>query len=347
MQSGLRGTGAVREAAQEPPQVTLDALDALAGHGPDIEIEAAGIRVARQAPRIAAADRGDRHIGMLAHIEMPSLVVARPLGDVVLQIVHEGNGVDHVRLIGQRRMRNGAADGDAHPDAPHIGDRDAHAGRFGKQGKIGGDAVSDQMTCPDAVAGIGDALELLDGGLLDLAHDTAERNIALEPDAGLDDGLDRDQRRSQSAFHVARAEAPDPAVAKDRLGLEPVARQVLLVARIRCVHVAGEEEIESIAASAPMSDRIRPVFVDQRQVGLHAGFAHALDKILRDADLLAGRARDIDKVDQQVANTFRADVRGDFGKVGFGHERSRQDPVVMAARLPHKPGAIIAGVALQ
>ena len=53
-----------------------------------------------------------------------------------------------------------------------------------------------------------------------------------------------------------------------------------------------------------MSDRIGPVFVDQRQIGLHSGLAHALDEIVRDADLLAGRARDIDKVDQQVANTF-------------------------------------------
>jgi len=126
-------------------------------------------------------------------------------------------------------MRDSAADGDAQPDATHIGDRDAHAGRFGKQGKIGSDAVSDQMTCADAVAGIGDALELFDGGLLDLTHDTAERNIAVEPDAGLDDRLDRDQRRSQTAFHVARAESPDPAVAEYRLGLEPAACQVLLV----------------------------------------------------------------------------------------------------------------------
>src|SRR4029077_15506125 len=113
---------------------------------------------------------------------------------------------------------------------------------------------------------------------------------------------------------------------KDRLGLEPVARQVLLVARIRCVHVAGEEEIESIAASAPMSDRIRPVLVDQRQVGLHAGFAHALDEILRDTDFLAGRARNIDQIDQQVAHTLGRDVRGDVAKVGIGHERSGQGP---------------------
>ena len=71
-------------------------------------------------------------------------------------------------------MRNGAAHRDAQPDATHVGDRDAHAGRFGKQGKIRGDAVGDEMTGADAIAGIGDALKLLDGGLLDLAHDTAE-----------------------------------------------------------------------------------------------------------------------------------------------------------------------------
>ena len=111
--------------------------------------------------------------------------------------------------------------------------------------------------------------------------------------------------------------------------------------------MAGEEEIEPIAASAPMSDRVRPVFVDQRQVGIHAGFAHALDKILCDADFLTSRARNVDKIDQQFAHILGRDVRGDFGKVGIGHERSRQDPVVMGAQLPHKLGAIIAGAALQ
>ena len=64
-----------------------------------------------------------------------------------------------------------------------------------------------------------------------------------------------------------------------------------------------------------MPDRVGPAFVDQRQVGRHAGVAHALDEILGDADFPARRARDIDKIDQQVADIVGRDVRGSFGKV--------------------------------
>src|SRR5207342_3715357 len=42
MQRGFGGAGAVGEGAQDTPQAALDAVDGLAGHGPNIEIKAAG-----------------------------------------------------------------------------------------------------------------------------------------------------------------------------------------------------------------------------------------------------------------------------------------------------------------
>ena len=94
---------------------------------------------------------------------------------------------------------------------------------------------------------------------------------------------------------------------------------MLLVAGIRGVHVAGEQEIAPVAAAAQMSNRIRPARLDQRQVGRQARPAHALDEIMRDAGLVAGCARDVDEIDQQVAHAVGSDVRGGLGKVGMGH----------------------------
>jgi hypothetical protein len=46
---------------------------------------------------------------------------------------------------------------------------------------------------------------------------------------------------------------------------------------------------------------------------------HALDQIMRDAGLVAGCARDVDEIDQQVAHAVGGNVRGGLGKVGMGH----------------------------
>src|SRR5215470_3894749 len=60
VQGRFRCSGALREAAQHSPQVTLDGVDGLAWDRADIKVETAGIRIARQAPWRASADRGDR-----------------------------------------------------------------------------------------------------------------------------------------------------------------------------------------------------------------------------------------------------------------------------------------------
>ena len=172
---------------------------------------------------------------------------------------------------------------------------------------------------PIAVTGIVDALELLDGGLLDLADHGAERDVALQPDAGLDDRLDCDQRRRKPALHVVGAETEDPTVAQRRLGPESVAREMLLGAGIGRVHVTGEQQIEAVAAPAQMTDRIRSPLIDQRQVGLQAEPVHAVREIARDLDLVAGRAWNVHEVDQEVADGIGRDVSGSTGEIGMGH----------------------------
>src|SRR5712691_3450113 len=96
-------------------------------------------------------------------------------------------------------------------------------------------------------------------------------------------------------------------------------REMLLLAGIRRIHVAGEQEIEPVAPPAPVSDRVRPACLDQRQVGVEACPAHALGEITGDADLIAGRARDVDERHQQVADIVGGDVRGGLGEIGMSH----------------------------
>src|SRR2546430_416461 len=84
--------------------------------------------------------------------------------------------------------------------------------------------------------------------------------------------------------------------------------QMQPIARMGGVHVAGDQEIEPLAGPAPMPHGIRPVRLDQREVGVHAGFAHARDEIMRDVDLAAGRAGDVHESHQEVADLVGGDA---------------------------------------
>ena len=141
-------------------------------------------------------------------------------------------------------------------------------------------------------------------------------------DAGLDDRLDRDQRRSEAALHVVGAESEDPAVAQRRLGPEPVAREMFLVAGIGGVHVAGEQEVEAVAASAQMADRVRPALIDQRQVGLQAG---PCASARRDSARRRSRCRSGSRCSRGRSGNrghLGRDVRGGLREVGMRHVRN-------------------------
>ena len=99
---------------------------------------------------------------------------------------------------------------------------------------------------------------------------------------------------------------------------------MLLGAGIGRVHVAGEQEVEPIAASAPVPDRVRPPGVDERQIGVHADAAHARGEILRDADLVPGRTADVHEVRQQRANIVAGEVGEGLLKTRMEHTESRR-----------------------
>src|SRR5262249_10110705 len=174
--------------------------------------------------------------------------------------------------------------------------------------------------------GIFDALKFLDCGLLDFADHAAERNVAVELDAGRGDRFDRNQRRGKAALHIVGAEPKNPAVAIDRLGLKSLAGEMLLPPGIGCVHVSGEKEVEPMPATAPMPDRIRPAGIARRQIGVHAGAAHARDEILRDADLVPRRAADVHQLHEQRAQIVAADIADGFVKTGMEHTNSYTKP---------------------
>ena len=68
------------------------------------------------------------------------------------------------------------------------------------------------------------------------------------------------------------------------------------------VHVAGEQEIEPVAASAPMPHRVGPAGVDQGEIRFQPAAAHALDEKLGDGDFPAGAAGNVHQVDHEIAD---------------------------------------------
>ena len=83
--------------------------------------------------------------------------------------------------------------------------------------------------------------------------------------------------------------------------------------------MAGEQKIQAITTPAQMTDGVWPALIDERKVGLQVGTAHPLHEILRDADLAAGRARDVDQIGQAVTDAVGRDVGGGFREVGMRH----------------------------
>src|SRR6185437_14122298 len=101
------------------------------------------------------------------------------------------------------------------------------------------------------------------------------------------------------------------------LWLEARPAQMRLLPAVGCVHVAGEEEVQSCPAAAEMANRIRPVLIDKLQFGLNADAAHSLAEELRHAQFAAGRARNIHHLCERVANPVRIDELGGLGELGM------------------------------
>src|SRR5262249_22927484 len=101
---------------------------------------------------------------------------------------------------------------------------------------------------------------------------------------------------------------------------------MLLLPGIGCVHVSGEQEVEPMSATAPMPDCVGAAGIDQRQIGFHAGAAHARDEILRYADLAPRRTADVHQVHEQRAQVLAADVADGFVKTGMEHTHSYTKP---------------------
>src|SRR6185312_16168579 len=100
-------------------------------------------------------------------------------------------------------------------------------------------------------------LEFFRGGLFDLADHGAEGEVAGKPRTGLSDRFHRDDEPGEPTLHVVGPEAPDPAVARNALRTEAFADEMLFIAAVRGVHVAGEQQIVPVAIAAHMSDGIR------------------------------------------------------------------------------------------
>ena len=71
-----------------------------------------------------------------------------------------------------------------------------------------------------------------------------------------------------------------------------------------------------------MPNRVGTAGIDQRQVGVEARFPHPFDEVVRDAGLVAGRAGDVDQIDEDIAHGLGGDMGGGPGEIGMGHERS-------------------------
>ena len=116
--------------------------------------------------------------------------------------------------------------------------------------------------------------------------------------------------------------APSPKIqpSRDRLGPESVAGEMLLVAGIGRVHMAGEQQIEPVAAAAQMADGVRPAFVDQRQIGrpFRTCACARPDNARRRSPCRSG-SRCSRGRSRQSRTVVGCDVSGGSGEVGMRH----------------------------
>ena len=82
--------------------------------------------------------------------------------------------------------------------------------------------------------------------------------------------------------------------------------------------MTGEQQIEPVAAAAPVSHCVRTTRLDEREVNLHSARAHARDEIACNLALFAGRAADIHEVRQQRDDVFAGNAGSRLLEIGMG-----------------------------
>jgi hypothetical protein len=85
--------------------------------------------------------------------------------------------------------------------------------------------------------------------------------------------------------------------------------------------MAGEQQVQSVAAPAQMRDGVRPSVLDELRRRIEAGFRHPADHVIGHAGFLAGRAADIDQIQQRLLHRVRRHMGGGLRQVGMrvGH----------------------------
>ena len=185
-----------------------------------------------------------------------------------------------------------------HVEQAGRGRNDAQA--IGRTGRLGHDRRIGRVAALDGRAGPGLGVHHL------LAHDVLDDDVAVGVQAGLQHGLQRDQRGGVAALHVAGATAPDLAVddlAAPRPGLGPVGVRSWR----HHVHVAVEEQRPPAARAAELAGKVRAALLRFPQVGRQADILHERLAELVDARLATARRL---LIDARIGRVYRRDADG-------------------------------------
>src|SRR5581483_8171919 len=156
------------------------------------------------------------------------------------------------------------------------------------------------------IAAVLRALRLALLGLLDLAADRRDQDVATQPHGRVLQRMHRLDVAGDRSLHVRDAEPVEPAVALERLRLEAGdVAEPRLAPGVRSVEVPVEHEGLAAARAGPGAEGVRATLLDLLPLHLQAERLVDLDHQPRRRLLVAGEARDVDeprgRLDEPVA----------------------------------------------
>ena len=207
----------------------------------------------------------------------------------------------------------GALRRDAHPQRPEVPEHDLPLGRLAEDADVRHPAVAHEVARARRIAAVLRALGVALLGLLDLAGDGRDQQVAAQMRAGRRERPRRLDVARERALHVRDAEAVDAPVLLEALWLQPGdALQPRLAPRRRGVHVAVEHQARATARAGAHAEHVRAPVLDLLPLGRHTALvAQDLFHAARAGLLRSGEARDRDEVDRRCDQAAPVDLSAD------------------------------------
>ncbi len=234
-----------------------------------------------------------------------------PLEHRVHDLAHAQHRVAVAHALGERGVDEVPLGPDAQPERAEVAEHDLALGRLAEDAHVGDAAVADEVAGARGVAAVLRALRLAVLGLLDLAADRRDHDVAAQRDAGIGERAQRLDVAGERALHVRDAESEErlPVVRQERPGLEAGnVDEPWLAAGVRRVHVAVEHQGRPAAGAGADAEDVRAALLDLLPLHLQAHrpelVAHQLGHrllVAGEAGRADGAARELDEPDPVVS----------------------------------------------